>query len=76
MEKPTWHTYPMSARAADGVRGFKHANFLSHAVDTATWKCLCRVSADSLCPDTSFYAPGELPDCPRCCAKIKKLSLV
>lgn len=62
----------MGGAAAERMQGAKGA-YLSHAVDTDTWTPLCRVKINSLCIDSSL-ATQELPDCPRCRQKLKKVT--
>lgn len=64
-----WKTYPMGGAAAEkmALRGL--VAYLDHAVNMDTGKTLCGVKTHSLCMDDSL-ATDELPDCPRCRAKI------
>ena len=71
----TWKTYPMGAAAAErmAVRGL--VAYMDHAVlDPADnqEKALCGVQTASLCMDDSL-ATDDIPECPKCAAKIAKL---
>ena len=68
-----WKTYPMGGAAAERMelRGLKA--YLDHAVNIDTMKPLCTVKLSSLCVDETL-ATNELPDCPKCRAKIERLS--
>jgi hypothetical protein len=69
-----WRTFPMGAAANERAyeRKFKTLPHLSHAVNTDTWRPLCKVKLTSLCVDDSFYKVGELPECPACLRAIKE----
>lgn len=69
-----YKTFPMGSAATERMeqRGLKA--FLSHAVIEPCHdqiKTICGAKTSSLCLDDSL-ATTDLPDCPRCQAKINK----
>lgn len=61
----------MGAACAERMEARGLKAHLDHAVNLDTGKTLCGVKTDSLCMDESL-ATTKLPDCPRCCAKIRE----
>jgi len=66
-------TYPMGGKGSQYMERRGKTAFLSHAVDTSTGKPLCSVRPDFLCLDSSL-ATLEAPECPKCAAKLKRLT--
>jgi hypothetical protein len=64
-----WKTYPMGAACSERMERRGLVAHLDHAVNLDTGKTLCGVKTNSLCMDDSL-ATNDLPDCPRCRAKI------
>ena len=67
-----WKTYPMGAAAAERMEMRKMKAYLDHAVYEPCREqrtTVCGVLTHSLCMDDSL-ATTELPDCPRCRAKL------
>ena len=72
-----WKSYPMGGACAERMEVSKLPTVYDfHAVAEPCdkqVKALCGVKTFSLCMDDSL-ATNDLPDCPRCRAKIEKLS--
>lgn len=62
----------MGGKGAEYMERRGKTAFLDHAVNTETGKSLCGVRDDFLCLDDSL-ATNEIPECPKCAAKIRKL---
>jgi len=73
---PKWKSYPMGAACAERMDVAKQPVVYNyHAVAEPCdkqEKALCGVKTFSLCMDDSL-ATSDLPDCPRCRAKIARL---
>lgn len=68
-----WKSYPTGGAIADkpGLRVIYDFHAVADPFHTQA-KALCGVKTYSLCMDDSL-ASDELPDCPRCQAKIKRI---
>lgn len=64
-------TVPMGGKGSEYMERRGKTAFLSHAIDTSTGKPLCPVRVDFLCLDSSL-ATTEMPECPKCAAKVRR----